>query len=132
MSHREPLERPLDRPLHARPSGMRRVVAAAGNSWRGLHACWRNEAAFRQEVVLAVPLLVVAAAWPVGKAERALMMASVLLVLVVELLNSGIEAAIDRIGAAYHPLSGLAKDVGSAAVAVSMLLVVVVWACILA
>lgn len=112
-------------------SGLARIIAAAGNSWRGLRACWSNEAAFRQEVLLAVPLLTVAATWQVSSVERALMMASVLLVLVVELLNSAIEAAIDRIGTEHHVLSGLAKDVASAAVAMSLLLTVVVWACVL-
>jgi len=119
------------RPMKARKTGLNRVIAAAGNSWRGLRACWINEAAFRQEVVLAVPLLVAAGVWQVGGVERALMMAAVLQVLVVELLNSGIEAAIDRIGPEHHPLSALAKDAGSAAVTVSLLLAVVVWVCIL-
>ncbi|OHE83362.1 MAG: diacylglycerol kinase [Lysobacterales bacterium RIFOXYD1_FULL_69_11] len=117
--------------MKARKTGLNRVIAAAGNSWRGLRACWINEAAFRQEVVLAVPLLVAAGVWQVGGVERALMMAAVLQVLVVELLNSGIEAAIDRIGPEHHPLSALAKDAGSAAVTVSLLLAVVVWVCIL-
>lgn len=119
------------RPMKARKTGLDRVIAAAGNSWRGLRACWINEAAFRQELVLAVPLLVAAGAWQVDGVERALMMAAVLQVLVVELLNSGIEAAIDRIGPEHHPLSALAKDAGSAAVTVSLLLAVVVWVCIL-
>lgn len=119
------------RPMKARKTGLNRVIAAAGNSWRGLRACWINEAAFRQEVVLAVPLLVAAGVGQVGSVERALMMAAILQVLVVELLNSGIEAAIDRIGPEHHPLSALAKDAGSAAVTVSLLLAVVVWVCIL-
>lgn len=117
--------------MKPRRTGLIRVIAAAGNSWRGLRACWSNEAAFRQEVVLAAPLLVAAILWEVNGVERALMMASVLLVLIVELLNSGIEAAIDRIGPEHHVLSGLAKDVASAAVAISLLLATVVWVCIL-
>jgi len=117
--------------MKPRLTGLARVIAAGGNSWRGLRGCWSNEAAFRQEVVLAVPLLVVATLLQLNGVERALMMASVLLVLIVELLNSGIEAAIDRIGPEHHALSGLAKDVASAAVAISLLLVTVVWACIL-
>lgn len=118
-------------PPKSRRAGLDRILAAAGNSWRGLRACWSNEAAFRQEVVLAMPLLAVAAAWPFSGIERALLMASVLLVLIVELLNSAIEAAIDRIGAEHHVLSGLAKDVASAAVSMALLLAAVVWACIL-
>lgn len=115
-----------------RPStGVGRVIAAAGHSWRGLRACWNNEAAFRQEVMLAIPLLVVACCLEVTGVERALLMASALLVLIVELLNSGIEAAIDRIGTEFHALSGMAKDVGSAAVLLSLLLAILTWACIL-
>ena len=79
----------------------------------------------------AVPLLGMAVLWQVSGVERALLMAAVLLVLIVELLNSGIEAAIDRIGTEHNALSGLAKDVASAAVTISLVLTVVVWACIL-
>ena len=77
------------------------------------------------------PLLLAAVILDVSSVARALLMASVLLVLIVELLNSGIEAAIDRIGTDHHPLSGLAKDVASAAVLLSLLLAILVWACIL-
>lgn len=119
------------RPMKSPRTGLDRIRSAAGNSWRGLQACWRSEAAFRQETVLALPLLAVTALLPLSGVERALMMACVLLVLIVELLNSGIEAAIDRIGPEHHPLSGLAKDVASAAVSLSLLLAVVVWSCIL-
>ena len=112
-------------------SGWRRLLVAAGNSWRGIRACWRNEASFRLEVVLAVPLCAVALLLPLDGTERALLLGSVLLALAVELLNSGIEAAVDRIGPEHHPLSGLAKDCGSAAVTTCLLLVVVVWACVL-
>ncbi len=112
-------------------TGLGRVIAAAGNSWCGLRACWKNEAAFRQELILAIPLLVAAGLLEVSGVERAVLMASVLLVLIVELLNSGIEAAIDRIGTEFHTLSGLAKDLASAAVSLSLLLAVLVWACIL-
>ena len=121
----------MHRPMKSARTGLDRIIAASANSWRGLQACWRNEAAFRQEAVLAVPLLALAVFLPVSGVERALMMASVLLVLIVELLNSGIEAAIDRIGPEHHPLSGLAKDVASAAVSLSLLLGIVVWSCIL-
>jgi diacylglycerol kinase (ATP) len=121
----------MHRPMKSPRTGLDRIRSAAGNSWRGLQACWRSEAAFRQETVLALLLLAVAALLPLSGVERALMMACVVLVLIVELLNSGIEAAIDRIGPEHHPLSGLAKDVASAAVSLSLLLVVVVWSCIL-
>lgn len=112
-------------------SGVARIIAAARNSWRGLRACWSNEAAFRQEVILSFPLFVAACVLEVSGVERALLMASVVMVLIVELLNSGIEATIDRIGTDHHALSGLAKDVASAAVSMSLLSAILVWACIL-
>lgn len=124
-------DRILDRPMKPRRSGVGRLLPAAVNSWRGLRACWRNEAAFRQEVVIIVPLLFVTMVLPVSSFERALMISVLVLVLIVELLNSGIEAAIDRIGEEHHDLSGLAKDLASAAVGLSLLLAAVVWACIL-
>jgi len=112
-------------------AGFARLRAASVNSLRGLHLCWRNEAAFRQEVVIAVPLLAVAVLGRFTGVERALLVASVLLVLIVELLNSGLEAVVDRIGREHHPLSGMAKDMGSAAVTLSLVLAASVWACIL-
>lgn len=95
---------------------------------RGLRAAWRNEAAFRQECALAAVL--VPAAFVVGETlvQSALLIATVALVLVVELLNSAVEAVVDRVGRERHPLAAQAKDMGSAAVFVSLLLVVVTWA----
>lgn len=112
-------------------SGLARLIRAAGYSFRGLAAGWRFESAFRQEVVLfivAAPL-----GWWLGATgvERALLIGSVLLVLVVELLNSAVEAAIDRIGDEEHALSGRAKDLGSAAVFMALALAAVVWALVL-
>jgi len=108
-------------------TGFRRIVNATFFSLAGLRAAWQHEAAFRQEVMLAV-VLIPAGAW-LGRTavERALLIGSCLLVLVVELLNSGIEAIVDRVGLEPHRLSGQAKDLGSAAVFVSLLLVLVVW-----
>lgn len=111
--------------------GWSRLGAAAIYSWRGLVASWRNEAAFRQEILLAAPMLALAMWLDVDGVERALLLASVIAVLVVELLNTGVEAAIDRIGSERHPLSAMAKDVGSAAVLLSLLATGMVWACIL-
>ena len=95
---------------------------------RGLRAAWRREAAFRQECVLATVLA--PAAFVVGETlvQSALLIATLVLVLVVELLNSALEAVVDRIGRERHPLAGQAKDMASAAVFVSLLLVVVTWA----
>ena len=111
--------------------GFNRLVRACGATRKGLAAAWREEAAFRQElvmVVLAVPL----ALW-LGRSgvERALLVAPLLMVLIVELLNSGIEAAIDRIGPERHELAGLAKDLGSAAVFLSLVACAVTWALVL-
>jgi diacylglycerol kinase (ATP) len=113
-------------------TGLVRIVKATGYTWAGLRAAWRQEAAFRQEVML-LALMVPAAAW-VGRTllEKALLIGVGLLVLVVELLNSAIEAAIDRIGHDAHDLSGIAKDMGSAAVFVSLCIVVLTWLAVIA
>ncbi|WP_018872677.1 diacylglycerol kinase [Thioalkalivibrio sp. ALJ16] len=111
--------------------GPARVLRAFVYSWRGLRAAFRHEAAFRQELALAVVLLPLALWLGQDGVERALLAASVLLILVVELLNSAVEAAIDRFGDGHHPLSARAKDIASAAVLVSFLLAALVWALIL-
>ncbi|MEZ5542693.1 MAG: diacylglycerol kinase [Pseudomonadota bacterium] len=112
---------------HNQAGGLRRIWNAGLYSLAGIRAGWDNEAAFRQELVLCL-VLVPAAFWVGGNAvERALLAGSCLLVLVVELLNSAIEAAIDRIGADRHQLSGQAKDMGSAAVFFSLWLVLLCW-----
>lgn len=107
---------------HKGRTGVDRIVHAARNSAAGLAAAWRHESAFRQEALLALPLLPAALWLGTSWSERALLVASVLLVLIVELLNSGIEAAIDRISMEQHELSGRAKDYGSAAVMLALLL----------
>lgn len=108
-------------------TGMRRILRAFVFSLAGLGAAWRNEAAFRQELVATV-VLTPAAFW-VGAtaAERALLIGSCWLVLIVELLNSAVEAAVDRVGTDHHQLSGRAKDLGSASVLVSLALAILVW-----
>ena len=106
---------------HKAHRGLQRIVQAAGYSFSGLGAAWRYEAAFRQECALAV--LMLPAAWWVGRnwLETALLAGSVMGVLIVELLNSAIEAAVDRVSADLHPLSKRAKDIGSAAVMLSLI-----------
>jgi diacylglycerol kinase (ATP) len=118
----------MDRP---KLSGMRRLFLAFVNSWKGFKGAFRFEAAFRQEVALAVILLPLGV-W-LGKTgvERALLLGSVVLVLIVELLNTGIETVVDRIGYERHELSGLAKDVGSTAVLLAFALLAIVWGFIL-
>ncbi len=108
-------------------TGIRRILRATKFSAQGLAQAWQHEAAFRQELVL-VLLLVPVAAWLGQTAlERAVLIGCCLIVLIVELINSAIEAAIDRHGDEHHELSGRAKDMGSAAVFVSLLLVAIVW-----
>jgi diacylglycerol kinase (ATP) len=107
------------------------LLNAFGNSLRGFTGAFREEAAFRQELALAV-VVIPAGLW-FGRTglERALLVAPMLLILIVELLNSAVEAAIDRIGPEHHVLSALAKDIGSAAVFVAFVLLGTVWALIL-
>jgi diacylglycerol kinase (ATP) len=111
-------------------TGVRRIVNASLFSFAGFATAWRNEAAFRQECALAI-VLVPAAFW-LGRSavERSLLIGSCLIVLIVELLNSAVEAVVDRIGSEHHELSGHAKDLGSAAVFLSLVLALVVWASI--
>ena len=112
---------------HKGRTGMNRVLHAARHSASGLASAWLHESAFRQELVLALAMLP-AAVW-LGNTwvERGLLAATVLLVLIVELLNSGIEAAIDRVSLELHELSKRAKDYGSAAVLLALLLCAGVW-----
>ncbi|CED71177.1 diacylglycerol kinase [Aliivibrio wodanis] len=112
-------------------TGLRRVVDATGYSMKGLKAAWINEAAFRQEIILVLVLSFIAFQLPVSHLELALLIASLLLIVIVELINSAIEAVVDRISDDWHELSGRAKDIGSAAVFVSLFLAFVVWALIL-
>lgn len=112
-------------------TGIRRIIDATGYSIKGLKAAWLNEAAFRQELFLTVILSFVALILPVTHIERILMISSVLLVVIVELLNSAVEAVVDRIGSEHHELSGRAKDIGSAAVFVALALALFVWVSVL-
>ncbi len=114
-----------------RRSGIRRIAYAAVYSLKGFRGAWASESAFRQEAVLAA-VLIPSAFWLGQTAlEQILLIVCVALVLIVELLNSAIETTIDRIGTELHPLSGRAKDMGSAAVLVSLLLTLFVWVTIL-
>ena len=112
-------------------TGLRRVWNALSYSLAGLKAAYLCEDAFRQEVKLAALLIPGAFLLPVPWMGRGLMIASVLLVLVIELLNSAIEAVVDRVSLENHRLAKRAKDIGSAAVLVSLILVIVVWVCVL-
>lgn len=111
--------------------GLQRLLAATQCSCAGLVSAWRNEEAFRQEVIFAA-VMIPAAFW-VGttSVERLLLLGTVLLVLIVELLNSAVECTIDRIGTDHHPLSGRAKDISSAAVFLSLVMAVTTWGMLL-
>ena len=112
-------------------TGLRRIWNALGYSLSGLRAAYRNEDAFRQESLLAAVMIPVALLLPVPGIDKALMIASVLFVLVVELLNSVVEAAIDRISLDDHRLSKRAKDIGSAAVLIALINVLATWSLVL-
>jgi diacylglycerol kinase (ATP) len=112
-------------------TGPARLARAFASTWRGFAAAWREEEAFRQECMLA--LVVVPLGCWLGKngVERVLLAGPMFIVLTVELLNSAIEATVDRIGHERHPLSGIAKELGSAAVFVAFALLVLDWALVL-
>lgn len=126
-----PPHTPADRvdavhPMKSR-SGWQRIWRATGYSVAGLRAAWRHEAAFRQELALAVPAIALALWWAPGTWQRIVLVGSVLLVLVVELLNSAIEALADAVSLEQRPLLGRAKDLGSAAVMLSLLGAAATW-----
>jgi diacylglycerol kinase (ATP) len=108
-------------------TGFDRIIRATGYSWSGLRMAYRGESAFRQEVWLAIPML--PAAFWLGRdwTQVALLAGSVILVMIVELLNSGIEATVDRVSFEHHELSKRAKDFGSAAVMLALLLCTGIW-----
>lgn len=111
--------------------GWQRIVAAGGYSLAGLRQAWRNEHAFRQELFIVIPASVLALCLPLVALEKLLLIAVLVLVLVVELLNSAIEAVVDRVSLERHPLSKDAKDFGSAAVMLSLLLALATWIVVL-
>jgi diacylglycerol kinase (ATP) len=108
-----------------------RVVRALGYSFKGLQAAYRKESAFRQELILAAVLLPLGVWLGRSGVERALLIGSVLLVLIVELLNSAVEATVDRGGKNWDKLAARAKDMGSAAVLIALLLVAATWGLVL-
>ncbi|AFU98221.1 diacylglycerol kinase [Simiduia agarivorans] len=111
--------------------GLTRLINATRYSWQGLKSTWRTEAAFREEVPLVLVLIPLALWLDISAVESAVLIALSVLILVVELINSGIEAVVDRIGAEHHELSGKAKDVGSAAVLLTILVALTAWVLIL-
>lgn len=108
-------------------TGIKRIFKAAGYSWQGIVYAWRNEAAFRQEFVLFTVASMIAIFSPVSPVEKAVLIGSVALVIIVEILNSAIEAVVDRFGKEFHLLSKAAKDMGSAAVFISLAAAALIW-----
>ncbi len=111
--------------------GIKRIIKATGYSIQGLRAVLKHEAAVRQEILLLLISLLLAIMFDVSVIERILMIGVVVLVLIVELLNSAIETVVDRIGVEHHELSGRAKDIGSAAVMVALVFATFTWLYIL-
>lgn len=114
-----------------KPTGMTRVIRAFGYSLQGFRHAWREEAAFRQESLLAAALIPLGLYLGRTGVERALLVSPVLIILVIEILNSAVEAVVDRSGMERHPLAGMAKDMGSAAVLLSFVLLGTVWLLVL-
>ena len=112
-------------------NGLGRIIRAAICSKSGIVAAFRNEAAFRQEVLLCAGLVPLALFLGDTGIERALLISSLFLIIILELVNTAIEVVVDRISAERHELSGLAKDLGSAAVFVALVLAVLVWGLVL-
>ena len=107
--------------------GLRRLINALGYSRDGLASAWKHEAAFREEVLLAVIAIPLGLWLGHGGVEKALLVGSIILILIVELLNSAIEAVVDRVSDEHHELSKRAKDIGSAAVLLALLFAATTW-----
>ena len=112
-------------------TGITRIINAAGYSWLGFKAAYKNEAAFRQELWLAIILIPTGIYLGETLIDKAILICSVLFVLVVELLNSAIESVVDRIGDEHHELSGRAKDMGSSAVFLAITITLIIWVAVL-
>ena len=126
-----PVDSGLKESPHKGKTGLKRVWNAFFYSLEGFRAAWKHEDAFRQETLLALVLIPLAFFLVDAALERALMIASILLVLIVELINSAIEATVDRISLENHQLAKRAKDIGSAAVLIALINVLVVWGLVL-
>lgn len=112
-------------------TGLKRIINAFGYSWQGLKAAYQHEEAFRQELVKLAVGVPLALWWGDNGVEYALLISTLLIILIAELVNSAIEAVVDRFGNELHELSGRAKDMGSAVVLMAFLNHIVVWTCVL-
>ena len=120
----------IDQNPHKGNRGLVRAWHAAKNSWRGLVFAFKEESAFRQELSLFIVLSPIALVLPISLFEKAVLICSLVLVMAIELLNSSVEAAIDRISFEHHDLSKRAKDFGSAAVMLALLICFILWVCV--
>ncbi len=120
----------VDQNPHKGNRGLTRAWHAAKNSWCGLVYAFMEESAFRQELTLFILLTPIALVLPITLLEKALLISSLMMVLVIELLNSSVEAAIDRISFEHHDLSKRAKDFGSAAVMIALFVAALIWAAV--
>ncbi|ASW80930.1 diacylglycerol kinase [Vibrio anguillarum] len=112
-------------------TGIKRLFYATGYSIQGLKAAWLNEAAIRQETVTSILLITITFVLPVTKIEQIMMIGCLILVVIVELMNSAVEAVVDRVGSEWHELSGRAKDIASAAVLIALIFSAFTWMFIL-
>ena len=112
-------------------TGISRIIRATGYSWKGMRAAYRHEAAFRQEVWLCIVMIPLGLYLGENGIEKALLVSSVALLPITEMLNSAMEAVVDRFGGEHHELSGRAKDMASAAVLMAFVLMIVVWVLVL-
>lgn len=117
--------------MKAQHHGIKRLVNATRYSIKGFRFAWKNESAFREEIIASIFLLIACYFIAENSIEAILLVASIILVLIVELINSAIEAVVDRIGSEHHDLAGAAKDMGSAAVLVSLVLFIFTWVMII-
>lgn len=108
-------------------TGLKRIFLAFGYSINGIKSAFKHEAAFRQEILLAVILIPTAFILEVSQIERILLISPVILVIIFEIINSAIEAVVDRVGTEFHELAGRAKDMGSAVVLIALALTAYIW-----
>jgi diacylglycerol kinase (ATP) len=108
-------------------SGLKRIILATGYSIKGLKSAFKHEAAFRQELLLAAVLIPLACYLELSQIERIILIAPIFLVMIIEIINSAIEAVVDRISDEHHKLAGRAKDMGSAGVFIALILTAYIW-----
>lgn len=114
-----------------KPKGLKRIYLASLNSFRAFKWLYQNESAFKQELLLLCLSVPVSFLFNISAAEQVVLVLAIVFIIFTEVLNTAIEAVVDRVGLEIHPLSGLAKDLGSAAVLISMIIAIIIWLVIL-